>query len=168
MMTFSDRERGLIQHNAPSYGDQFSESAELEAWWLSFSKRHVYPFYGIILATSHDTEAALFMEKYIGELHQISGKQSCFVYFRDLNRAKQLLPFSMQEHAEGAIALARFLNVPLGQLPCILFFREIDSGDYICISLADLSHQTINELIRKIFDYLDENSDLSPLVQLLI
>src|SRR5437762_686102 len=71
---------------------------EIQEWWQDFQKRHNYPLYCILLASTFDAEAAEFLLKDRERRFAMSGKGCCFIYFRDLRRMKQFAPFEFPEH----------------------------------------------------------------------
>ncbi len=160
------RDGGLANFTSNyDYDVDISDLEELKTWWKNFQKGHDYPLYGLILATHLDTEVALFAEKYIRDLDVISGKDCCFIYLRDLDRAKKLAPFDFQEQLERTLTLAHILDL-WDQLPLILFFKQLGTGDYVHLSLANLSHQDIYMLVGQIFEHLRKKPESSPLAQL--
>jgi hypothetical protein len=140
--------------------------SDIKTWWQKFKERLDYPLYCIILADSSDTEVASFMEKNLSELDAISGRDCCFIYFRDLEKAKSLASFNFQEHVRRVYPLMKFLDLQSSWLPCILFFEQLGEGDYVYISLANLSQQEIMALVRQIFDHLRKRKKSTPLAKL--
>jgi hypothetical protein len=113
-----------------------------------------YPIYAIFLATEADTAVVSFIETHRRELADISGKDCCFFYFRDLQRASLLLDWEYAEHAKLVYPTAKMVDIKPGQLPCLLFFRNIASGEYVRISLQNLTSNELLHLMRDIFDHI--------------
>jgi hypothetical protein len=150
----------------PTWDSSSSEYEIIEGWWREFHEKVNYPLYGTILADKSDIEVAKFAQNYLTELDTISGKDCCFIYFRDLSRAKDLLPFDFSEHAQRVYPLAKLIGVDFKKFPCFLFFEVIDSGQYVYISLAGRSQQEIIALARQIFDHIGCRENSEPLTQL--
>jgi hypothetical protein len=143
-----------------------SEQEIIEGWWQQFQAKENAPLYGMILADTSDEEVAACAQNYRAELEAISGSKCCFLYFRDLVRAKSLLPFDYAEHAQRVYPLAQLMGVHMKHFPCFVFFTKIDSGKYLCISLANRSQQEMIALARQIFDHIDMSKNANALTQL--
>jgi hypothetical protein len=74
------------------------DEAKLKEWFNFFHAKVKYPFYGIIMASATDTEVVSLVENHQNEIADISDKECCFVYFRDIASAKRLSPFKYSEH----------------------------------------------------------------------
>lgn len=137
-------------------------------------ERADYNLFGTVLADSTDVEVAKFMEECHTEINAITGKDCCFIYLRDVKKAKRLVPFKYSEHAQHAYDLAKLFGVDFQIFPCLFFFKEIvpddlfqfDGKPYVYISLKGLSQQQIVILMRQIFDHLHHNIKSTPLNQL--
>lgn len=143
-----------------------SEQEIIERWWLQFQAKEQAPLYGMILADTTDKEVAAFAQNSRGELEAISGTTCCFLYFRDLEKAKQLLPFDYAEHAQRVYPLAQVMGIEMKQFPCFVFFTKITSGNYLSLSLAGLSQPEMMTLVRQLFDHIDLNKNASAFTQL--
>ena len=130
------------------------EFSEIDHWWTVFHNAANFPLYCIILADTSDSEVALLMENYRQEIAEISGKDCCFIYFRDLDKAKNLFPFEYREHTRYVYFIAYFIGIASNKLPCLLFFEKLVSGKYISISLANHTPEEIVVLIREIFSHI--------------
>jgi hypothetical protein len=139
---------------------------EIKDWWHEFKKKFNYPLYCIVLASTSDIEVARFTENFRSELAAISDKDCCFIYFRDLNKRKDFIPFQYSEHAKVIYPLARYFDLDLSSIPCFVFFEQFDSGEHICISLKLLTDQEIISLVRKIFNHLHNDKRSNPLDKL--
>ncbi len=115
-----------------------------------------------VLASVSDTEVASCVLNHRKEIADISGKDCCFIYFRDLNKAKLFEEFQFFEYAERVYSFVRFLGIKYDILPCIVFFEHIDSGKYACVKLASLTEEQIILRLREIFShmYTDKNPNL--------
>jgi hypothetical protein len=131
---------------------------ELTEYWTSFKQSSQYPLYALILASQADEEVVSLVSNHRAELAEISGENCCFIYFRDLERAKMLTPFDYAEHAQWVYPLVRLINLDLGTLPCILFFEDILSGNYAYIGLKGKSVSEIIHLTRELFGYIKQHS----------
>jgi len=114
------------------YSEIPSDEDELNKWWERFYDRFKYPFYGIIMATNSDSEVVSLIKNHRDEIAEISGKECCFVYFRDIRMAQELTPHQFSEHAKWVYPLAKIIGIDYGNLPCLLFFEQIISGEYHC------------------------------------
>lgn len=143
----------------------FENLSELTDWWDRFSKKHNYPLYCIAMATNTDLDVVALVENQRNELDEVSGESCCFIYFRDLQRAKFLdQPFQYAEHAKWVYPIARLLgeNFKYREIPCFLFFEQIDSGKYLVINLAGSSQQEIIELLREAFGHIQSKPGARP------
>ncbi|HEY5002832.1 MAG TPA: hypothetical protein VII61_06755 [Ktedonobacteraceae bacterium] len=146
--------------------DELETGGNIITWWENFQKRFDYPLYAILLVGGTDIQGVEILVNYRSELDMISDKDCCFIYFRNMNKFKTLAPFDASEHIKLVYSLARFVNLSYDHLPCILFFEQIDSGQYIHISLAGYSEQAIINLIRDIFGFLQQRKNRSQFDQL--
>src|SRR5260370_6423426 len=135
-------------------------------WWQKFQAKSIYPLYCIVLGSKTDNEVALLVQNHLAELDAISGDDCCFIFFRNLKRARNLSPFQYSEHARRVYPLAKFVGIDFSMLPCFLFFEQIDSGKYVHISLAGQSEQEIIVLVRTIFDFIRQRKTVSQLTRL--
>jgi len=119
-----------------------------------------------VLADTSDTEVALLLQNHLVEIDVITGKECCFVYFRNLDEAKNFSIFNFSEHSRQVYSFARFLGIDTSKFPCLVFFNQVNSGEYILMSLAGQSHQEIIQFTRQIFDYLYKHKGSNPLNQL--
>src|SRR5205807_3907700 len=100
------------------------------------------------------------------ELDMWSGKNCCFIYFRDLNKAKNLIPFQYQEHIHWVYSVVQLFDIEYSNLPCFLFFERLYAKQFLHISLKGLSEQEIIMLTREIFEHLRHRKKISPFNQL--
>lgn len=138
-----------------------SDEEELVNWWDNFYSKSKYPFYGIILASTADHEIVSLLQNHRDEIAEISGKECCFIYFRNIETAKKLITFRYEDHAKWVYPLANLIGIDYNELPCFLFFRKIYSGNYIIINLRNKSQYEIIILLREIFEYLKLHKYLS-------
>jgi hypothetical protein len=131
-----------------------SNADELSSWWRSFEKDHKYPLYCIILAGNSDQETSALVQNHRTELAEVAGRMGLFVYFRDIERAKNLEPFLSGEHLKWMFPLTRAIPVDFSELPCLLFFEHLESGDYVVFKIGTKSTSEIIALVRQIFDAL--------------
>src|SRR5215467_3497406 len=91
-----------------STSQALDKKEDLETWWNDVSTAiPKFPMYAIFLATEGDTEVVSFVEKHRRELKDMSGEKCCFVYFRDLDVASELGPWTFSQHAALAYQIAR-------------------------------------------------------------
>lgn len=136
---------------------------DIEEYWALFRRRYTYPLYAIFLATEADIEIVTLITHYRSEIAEMSGEDCCFVYFRDIEKAKNLIPFSFSEHARRIYPLARLLEIDIDLIPSILFFENLFAGEYVLFDLRDKSVNEIIELQRHLFSYLRQRSRGRPL-----
>lgn len=84
---------------------------ELEKKWIEFAKRFPCSLYCIVLASDSDAEIVPLVENHRLELAEISGTECCFVYFRDIEKAKILTPYKYSEHAKWVYPIANLLEI---------------------------------------------------------
>jgi hypothetical protein len=133
----------------------------LKDWWARFSQDHKYPLYCMILATNADESIATLIDKHRQELAEIAGDKCCLIYFRDIEKAKLLEPFQFAEHATGVTKFIKIIDVQPNQLPCILFFEQITSGEFV---LIEVGHKTLAEAMlsfRDIFAFIYSQREVS-------
>jgi hypothetical protein len=127
----------------------------LSRWWNELEGlAPEFPMYAMFLATDADSELISFIEGNRDELREISGRNCCFIYFRDPSAAL-VSPWRYSEHAKLVIPVARLVGVPLNELPCVLFFRKFADGTYWRepLSSADTMWQ-----VRVLFDDIQWDS----------
>lgn len=134
--------------------------AELADWWKLVTKHRHYPLYAIFIAAENDNEVVTLIKESRAELKQISGKECCFLYFRDEDEAKKLSDWTFAEHAKFAIPFSLLLGYT--DYPCIIFLKNIKSREFVPYSLKDMSHKEMLEALRELFAkfYKDKNKDL--------
>ena len=130
------------------------ELDELTAWWNEFEALYKYPLYCIILASGENTEIAGLVQENQPELAELSGRECCFIYFRNMDQAKDLAPYQYKEHSAWVNPLASLLGIKQKRLPILLFFEHLVSGKYVTISLDQKSKAEILSMVGEIFDYL--------------
>lgn len=145
-------------------GESYSipdNSKELEDWWEEFYQRNKYPLYCMVLAANSDEHIATLINKHRSELANIAGDKCCFIYFRDIKKAKLLEPFQFKEHVRGVEQVIEILDIQQSQLPCIIFFEQITTDDFVLISME---HKTISEYItffRDLFTFIYSRREIS-------
>lgn len=148
--------------SSPLYIDIDEE--KLETLTQLVEARH-FPLYGTILADTADETLASFIKVKRLEIEEISGKDCGFIFFHNLNNAKNF-SFVPSEHLQRVSVFTQLLNIEFSKLPCLLFFEQLDSGKYITISLANQSSEQMNGLIHQIFESLYSRKNIGPLTQL--
>lgn len=138
-----------------------SNEDELGGWWNRFSQQYRYPLYCMILATEADTNVALLIDKCREELSITARDKCCFVYFRDLEKAKLLEAFRFSEHAKGIIRFIQLIEIQPNNLPCLLFFERIVEGKYVCVPIGNGTVSEIMGRIREVFTYIYSRSEVS-------
>jgi hypothetical protein len=148
------------EEEGSSYGVPSSEE-ELGIWWARFRHQYKYPLYCMVLATESDSNVASVIDKYRDELSKIAGDRCCFIYFRDLERAKLLKPFSFHEHAKGVMSFVQLVGIQFSSFPCLLFFENIIGDDYVTVGLENGSESDIVSHIREVFAFIYSRSEIS-------
>lgn len=139
---------------------------ELKKWANDFHKRVNSPLYGIVLAGKDDFEALSFVQNHHTDLKDISGQDCCFIYFRNLKKAKDFANFlHSRDQAEWAHQIVNLVGISDRQLPGFLFGERIDSGKYVYISLKGLSQQEILDLAREMFEYVRRGKSADQLTK---
>ena len=133
---------------------------ELKGWWSKAYKGRNYPLFALVIGTVNDQDVASFIDKCRGELQVISGKDCCFIYFRDEQRVKSGFKWQFSEHSEIVIPLGQLLKV---DIPSIVFFEKIESGKYMIFPLRHLSSSQILWYMRDLFKYFYGKPNKSPL-----
>lgn len=148
------------EEEGSSYGFLTAEE-ELSDCWASFRRQYPYGLYCIIMATMADDQVASAVQEHRDELSKIAGRGCCLVYFRDIERAKLLEPFTFAEHAKGVMSLADVIGLSFNDLPCLLFFEDMLAGDYASISLDKVQMPAVIGRIRGIFAHLYSGKELT-------
>jgi hypothetical protein len=149
--------KGLIQ--GPTIKAD-SESA-LADWWKKFNK---YPLYCIILATEADESVALLIEKHRQELAEIAGDKCSIIYFRNFEKAKLLQPFHFADHSKAVMQFIKIIGVQPSKLPCLLFFGQVISSEYVEYVSVPLGGKTVSELMklfRELFAFIYSRNEVS-------
>ncbi len=150
----------LEEEDENSYSIPDSEAA-LKYWWAKFNQNYKYPLYCMILATSADENISTLINEHRQELAEIAGEKCCLIYFRDIEKAKLLEPFQFAEHAKGVTQLIKLIDIQPNQLPCILFFERITTGEFVSI---EIGHKTLAELMpyfRDLFTFIYSQHEVS-------
>jgi hypothetical protein len=139
----------------------FDTQGQLEAWWEDFGLRYKYPLYCILLATEADEHVVALAEDHRQELAHMAGDKCCFVYFRDLEKAKRLEPFRFAEHAKGVVQLTKVMSMRPDRLPCLLFFEQLVSGEVVYVDLKRKTVPELVDLLRELFSFLYSKKKVS-------
>lgn len=154
VIRFEEEEEGA-SYEIPNSSD------ELTNWWEKFRLRHKYPLYCMILATEADENIALLVENHREELAKISGDKCCFVYFRDIEKAKLLEQFRFVEHARGVMQFIKIIEVQPNRLPCLLFFEQLTSGKYVYVDIENKSVTELVRFLRELFTFIYSQKTVS-------
>ncbi len=141
--------------------DSPSGYVEVTKWWRKFRGHDQYPLYCIILATKADQEVVELFENHREELSKLSGDKCLIVYFRDIEKASKFEPFSFEEHSKRIFEFIRILDINTNQLPCLLFFEKMPSGNFVTIKMKASTSKELMLLIRDLFGYLHKQKDVS-------
>jgi len=159
-LPFCDINRLEEEEDKRSYTVPDSED-ELKHWWAKFNLQHKYSLYCMILATDIDENVALLIDKHRKELSDIAGDKCCFVYFRDIEKAKLLEPFHFTEHAKGVIQFIRIIGVQPNKLPCILFFERVTSGEFVYVGMENKTVPELMGFLRELFAFIYSQKEVS-------
>ncbi len=141
--------------------EELTTEEEARIWWEAFRRKYNYPLYCIIMATSLDKNVATVVEEHRDELSKIAGQKCCFVYFRDLERARQLFPFNFKEHEKGVMKLIDIIDLERNSLPCLLFFENLTANDYASVGIDSGEPSSLIKNIRDVFTYIHAHQDVS-------
>ncbi|MBL8098358.1 MAG: hypothetical protein JNK81_04210 [Anaerolineales bacterium] len=136
---------------------------ELDNTWMKIRSKYKYPMYCVLLAADSDKEVGTMILNNRNEISEIMGKECFFLYFRSLERAKELLPYEHEENSKWAYPIAKLLGINLTELPCLLFFDFFVSGQYTTIKLSDMSQEKVISFLRKEFDLIRHRHPNNPL-----
>jgi hypothetical protein len=128
-------------------------------WWRTFAERNSFPMYCVLLSHLSDVEVTKLVTDYSDELDAISGNDCCFILFRDLEKAKYLSPFQYAEHIKWVPVIAQAVGARNDELPSLLFFKDLDHGDYVLYKLGNKSTEEIIGELRQIFQVLSTYKD---------
>ncbi len=138
-----------------SASQDFADKEALDKWWNDVGTAMPrFPMYAVFLATDGDAEVTSFVESNRPELKSMSGKTCCFVYFRDEDRARGSKNWSYAEHAALVHPIASIIGIPPNELPCLVFFRHIASGEYRRVDLRGISARDMLQAVREVFKYV--------------
>ena len=156
---------GRAVANSSQRYDNYIRLNALRDWWLGIKARSwEYQVYAFFLTLSSDKDALLYITEHIKELDAISGNDclvlllSQDVVYRhglpadlldDDISASSLLPY---DNAGLSPSVARFLEIPLQRLPCMVLFKDIRSSERAIVSLKGMSVQDISYELRETFD----------------
>jgi hypothetical protein len=73
-------------------------------------------------------------------------------------QAAALKQWQFSEHAMMVLPLAKALKIPYKELPCLLFFRQISSGEYVRVSLR-LEEEELLQTLRDLFGHIQNSDD---------
>ena len=138
-----------------------NSNTELSEQWYEFYLRYKYPLYCMILATEADENVARLIEKHRQELTEMAGDKCCLVYFRDIEKAKQLEPFQFAEHAKKIMQFIRIIKVQPNKLPSLLFFERISSGEFVYVEVENRTVPEIMGLLRELFTFIYMQKEVS-------
>lgn len=141
--------------------DSPSGYIEVTKWWKKFREHDQHSLYCIVLATKADQEVVELVENHRDELSKLAGDKCLIVYFRDIEKAKNFEPFSFEEHSKRVFEFIRILNINTNQLPCLLFFEKMPSGNFVTIKMKAGSAKDLLIFIRDLFGYLHKQKDFS-------
>lgn len=85
----------------------------------------------------------------------------CFIYFRDMEKAKLLEPFCFSDHAKGIMRFIQLIEIQSSNLPCLFFFDRIVEGEYVCVPLGNGTASEIMGHIREVFTYIYSRDEVS-------
>ena len=87
-----------VYHGRPVYKRDSKPIDSLSTLQKILHDQTNYSFFGTVLADTSNDEIAGFMQNYQAEIDEITGKECCFLYFRDLVQASELKAFNYSEH----------------------------------------------------------------------
>ncbi|MEZ4673912.1 MAG: hypothetical protein R2932_06665 [Caldilineaceae bacterium] len=125
---------------------------------------------GVLLYTDEDIDLAIYVRNYFLELDRMSGFESVVYVIEgpiNINKAKKdnrIMAWlskmaattkeqqtSIAYNKAEAYDIAARLNILPKQLPCLVFFYELDQSDKICIPLPDNSY---TKFFRDVFSHM--------------
>jgi hypothetical protein len=131
-----------------------------EKWWNDASTAiPKYPSYAVFLATESDSAVARLVEATRPDVKQMSGPKCCLIYFRVYEEAEAFRQWQFSEHARMVYPLATALGIDYSELPCLLFFRQISSGEYVRVSLRGLEGEDLHSTLRDLFGHIKNSDD---------
>lgn len=142
-----------------SFGGGFSSRNDVLKWWVDFQEKSPSPLYCVFLAYSSDLEVVESILEYGDELEILSGDDCCMIFFRDLEKAKLLQPFTYKEHVKSIPIIAQAAGVRYDEFPGLLFFNDFNDGDFVFYKLGGKSTSDIIRDLREIFQDLSAIDD---------
>ena len=136
----------------------------LREWWHSMLRSHGrYSCYAMLLVLPSDKEMIRYLSKFGLELDLISG-QNCLIIvlgnteFQRLGLDDNFWDVAIREHIfDGHSTLvARFFKIGFDKFPCMIFFNDIRSPEYVLLSLKGLLVDEVAEEMRRTFTIIQE------------
>lgn len=136
---------------------------ELSEWWKSCTDNICYPLYALVIASCADLDVSTLIRDSREELRIISGKDCCFVYFRELDKAASGDEWSFSEHVKAALPIGQMLGIAT---PSIVFFEDIGKNKFAIVPLEGLAAYDQLILLRRIFSVFYRLNDSKPLAKI--
>ena len=136
---------------------------ELAEWWEHCTNNICHPLYAFFIASNADSEVVALVRDNREELRIISGKDCCFIYFREISRAVSCQEWSFLEHAKAALPVGQMLGI---QSPALIFFEDISMNNFAIVPLHGLSAYEQLLLLRRIFATFYRLSGLKPIYRI--
>jgi hypothetical protein len=155
---------------------------DLRRWWEGLrSLSDTYTCLAIFLILPTDNEAIYYLNHCWRELDQITGPD-CVVFSLNYDKFQTTQGGITVEYGERnwkeavkshikegySVEFARFFNVRMTHFPSLLLFNDIDTPQFIAISLKDMKRDEIREKLREVFSIVQEASakSLDPIIAL--
>jgi hypothetical protein len=150
---------GYVRESAPV-------DEEIREWWQGIKsvpgKFQVYAFFFILPG---DDVAIEYFRKFGNELKLIAEKDCLVIGFsaatfadQDFDQKKWEETVSWHVNSYYCKRIANRFKVKISEFPCLMLFKDIDSPDYIKVSLKGMNVEEIKDTIRLVFDELHEAS----------
>jgi|ERR1035437_165615 hypothetical protein len=114
--------------------------------YFSSTEKEKFAFYAFLLYTSKDGEIANYVKNYRAELSQLSGKD-CLIFYHDKSSKSET------SSSGEAYITARAIGIELNEIPCIVFFKNINDESVLIYSLNNnLLKKDIKTELRNLFE----------------
>ena len=130
------------------YSSTPADLDELKYWWDKITEPFDYPLYAVFIASERDQAIREFIDSSREELKEISAQEICFMYFRDIHKARRMEEWDIKEHLSASISMGRILGT---RVPSIIFLKDL--GDMQSIQTISLRKKSEDELLLLFRDF---------------